>query len=403
MSFTASVISTREWGARPPRQWSGESRPIYIVIHHTATTNPPNDASRGTLDGAKRLARSIQSAHMDGFGWLDSGHNFLNTTGGFLLEGRHGSLDAIKRGRSIRSAHSGTNLGNESPGIENEGTFITYQMNAQQWRSLVDLCASICSATKIDPDNIRGHRDFSPTQCPGDWLYSQLPRLRQEVRQRLGTSLDGILREGSTGPKVRELQQILRAQGFNPGPIDGVFGSMTKAAVISFQRFHGLDPDGLVGSTTWQVLERVSNPPAPTPPPSSSPNPPPEAGVPTRPQAPFVNVKLLDTYKYYRGLPHQTQAVEWLQTQLSLVTLVEFTQKWRNQPSEPFLPLQEGSISPEVKRIQELLQKQGFDPGPADGIFGPKTKAALIAFQRSKGMEANGVVDTITWLVLNVG
>ena len=55
---------------------------------------------------------------MDGFGWADSGQNFLNTTGGFLLEGRQGTLDAIKQGLCVRSAHAGTPKGNESPGIE---------------------------------------------------------------------------------------------------------------------------------------------------------------------------------------------------------------------------------------------------------------------------------------------
>ncbi|HAG83201.1 MAG TPA: N-acetylmuramoyl-L-alanine amidase [Cyanobacteria bacterium UBA12227] len=400
MPFTASVIPTKEWGATPPKQWSAETRPQYIVIHHTASPNPPNDASRGTVAGAKNFARSIQKAHMDGFGWIDSGHNFLNTTGGILLEGRHGSLNAIKRGRCVRSAHAGSDRGNESPGIENEGTFTTYQMNAQQWNSLVDLCASICSSTNIDPENIRGHRDFSPTQCPGNWLYSQLPRLRNEVRQRLGTPRDEILREGSTGAKVKELQQLLKAQGFNPGPIDGIFGSGTTEAVISFQKFHGLEADGLAGPTTWKTLERVSQtqPKPTTGSGSSSGSTSGSTGTPT----PQPNVTLLDTYKFYRGLPHQIQAIEWLQGQVPKAALDQFNQRWRNQPSEPFLPLQEGSVGPEVRKLQQLLQKQGYDPGPADGVFGAKTKAAVIAFQRSKGMQADGVVGSVTWPVLNV-
>ncbi|MEQ9358665.1 MAG: N-acetylmuramoyl-L-alanine amidase [Coleofasciculus chthonoplastes F3-SA18-01] len=406
MAFTASVISTKEWDARPPRQWAGETRPQYIIIHHTATPNPPNDVSRGTLTGAKTFTRSIQTAHVDGFGWIDSGHNFLNTTGGYLLEGRHGSLNAIKRGRSVRSSHAGSNKGNESPGIENEGTFTTYQMNAKQWDSLVELCASICSTTKISPDNIRGHRDFSPTQCPGDWLYNQLPRLRQDVRQRLGTSFIEVLREGDTGPRVKELQQILNAQGFKAGPIDGIFGEGTEDAVISFQKFHGLDADGLVGPATWKVLERVSkSPEPPTDTDSGTPTAPdttPGGSTPLGSQTPFTQVQLLDTYKYYRELPHQTQAIQWLQAQLPQATLVEFSQKWRNQPSDPFLPLQEGSVGPEVKQAQELLQQKGFDPGPADGIYGAKTKAAVIAFQRSKGMTADGIVGAVTWPVLNL-
>jgi hypothetical protein len=102
MPFTARVISTSEWGAKAPKQWPDETVPQYVIIHHTDTPNPPNDISKGTEDGAKRLARSIQNTHMDSFGWNDSGHNFLNTTGGYLRrQTRHscsyqaGSLCAI--------------------------------------------------------------------------------------------------------------------------------------------------------------------------------------------------------------------------------------------------------------------------------------------------------------------
>ncbi len=380
MPFTASVISAKDWGSKPPKQWQPQTRPQYIVIHHTATPNPPNDISRGTLDGAKNFARSIQKAHMDGFGWVDSGHNFLNTTGGYLLEGRQGSLAAIKQGRCVRSAHAGNTTGNESPGIENEGTFNTYQMREQQWESLVELCVSICFSCRIDPDNIKGHRDFSPTQCPGDWLYSQLPRLRSEVRKRLDPSAEDYLREGSTGTKVKELQQLLKAKGFNPGPIDSVFGSGTEQAVISFQRFNGLTADGVVGPTTWKLL-------------TSTPTPKPE---------PPSAVSLLDTYKFYRGLPHQEQAIAWLQGQVSKPVLEQFAQKWRNVPSTPFLPLQEGAVGSEVKQLQQHLQTQGFYSGSDDGVFGAGTKAAVIAFQQSKGIVADGIVGDKTWTTVNL-
>ena len=400
MAFTASVISAKEWGARAPKQWPEETRPQYIVIHHTDMPNPPRDLSRATVDGAKQLARSIQGAHMGEFGWNDSGHNFLNTTGGVLLEGRQGSLNAIKRGRCVRSAHAGSVKGNESPGIENEGNFMTYQMNAKQWESMVELCASICSSCKIDPDNIKGHRDFSPTNCPGNWLYSQLPRLRQDVRKRLGAPIDDYLREGATGAKVKELQERLKALGFNPGPIDSIFGIGTVQAVISFQKYHGLDPDGVVGPTTWKLL-------------TSTPIPKEESRS---------AIDLLDTYLLYRNLPHQNQAIQWLQGQVSKQVLEEFSKRWGNQrsaspspspspspapslspsPSRSFLPLREGAKGAQVKQLQERLQQLGFKPGIPDGDFGPGTKAAVIAFQKSKGLITDGIVGERTWTALNL-
>ncbi|TJX13617.1 LysM peptidoglycan-binding domain-containing protein [Tissierella creatinini] len=62
------------------------------------------------------------------------------------------------------------------------------------------------------------------------------------------------LRRGSTGPKVRELQILLKNQGFDPGPIDGDFGPLTEAAVRNFQRSKGLLVDGIVGIATWTAL-----------------------------------------------------------------------------------------------------------------------------------------------------
>ncbi len=71
------------------------------------------------------------------------------------------------------------------------------------------------------------------------------------------------LREGSRGPAVTDLQNKLKAAGFNPGGVDGVFGPKTKAAVVAFQRAQGITVDGIVGPQTWGKLNRTSGP-APT-------------------------------------------------------------------------------------------------------------------------------------------
>lgn len=78
------------------------------------------------------------------------------------------------------------------------------------------------------------------------------------------------LRFGSQGASVRELQTLLVAHGFNPGPIDGIFGSRTQSAVIAFQRSRGLVQDGIVGVLTWTALGvNCGTPPVFTCPPGS--------------------------------------------------------------------------------------------------------------------------------------
>lgn len=60
-----------------------------------------------------------------------------------------------------------------------------------------------------------------------------------------------LLRYGSEGDQVRQLQQWLGIDD------DGIFGQQTKAAVIAFQKAHGLEVDGIVGPETWGKLEEL--------------------------------------------------------------------------------------------------------------------------------------------------
>ena len=80
-----------------------------------------------------------------------------------------------------------------------------------------------------------------------------------------------VLRSGSRGSAVIELQRRLTASGYSPGAADGVFGSLTDRAVRAFQTTRRLTPDGVVGPQTWAALGSGAAPsrpsPAPTPPP----------------------------------------------------------------------------------------------------------------------------------------
>jgi peptidoglycan hydrolase-like protein with peptidoglycan-binding domain len=62
-----------------------------------------------------------------------------------------------------------------------------------------------------------------------------------------------ILRRGHSGGNVKYLQDILNSYG-NSLQIDGVFDPETEAAVKQFQKSWGLNPDGIVGSKTWNAL-----------------------------------------------------------------------------------------------------------------------------------------------------
>lgn len=57
----------------------------------------------------------------------------------------------------------------------------------------------------------------------------------------------------------------------------------------------------------------------------------------------------------------------------------------------------QGSSGAEVRMLQILLAKNGLEPGPIDGVFGPLTHGAIIRFQMKKGLEVDGIVGKNTW------
>lgn len=164
---------------------------------------------------------------------------------------------------------------------------------AQQYGlSLQDLC----DANRISPTTIiaPGRRLIIPETPvvvaavpqeyivqPGDTLWGiaqklKIPmerlieynRLNDPTRLRVGQKLlltapvpepEGkpagrpILRKGDKGEAVKELQTLLREQGFAV-EVDGVFGRETEKAVKDFQAKHGLVTDGVVGAQTWEAL-----------------------------------------------------------------------------------------------------------------------------------------------------
>ncbi|AAO35211.1 M14 family metallopeptidase [Clostridium tetani] len=65
-----------------------------------------------------------------------------------------------------------------------------------------------------------------------------------------------LLKLGSRGPRVREVQSILKQMGYYRGTVDGIYGSQTEAAVRNFQKNMGLIADGIVGENTYRALGR---------------------------------------------------------------------------------------------------------------------------------------------------
>lgn len=182
------VVSCSEWGAKPPKAAiSYVDAPNKSIFHHTAG-HVPNLSAGETYEEACAYARAIQHFHMapGGLGapkgGLDSGHNFLVTRGGYILEGRHGSLQAVRSGKMVASAHCPGQ--NDQPGVEHEHNgseaMTPIQRSASVW-----LHAWIARCCQIEPASLcQPHRRYYSTSCPGS-LAGGLPALRKEIAAEL--------------------------------------------------------------------------------------------------------------------------------------------------------------------------------------------------------------------------
>lgn len=184
------VYSRAAWGADPPQCTSGYCSVTHLGTHHTAT--PGAYDSSGFSECASNV-RGIQDYHMYTRGWCDIGYNYLVCKHGKVWEGRDGGDD-------VRAAHDGHNCG--SMGVAGLGYFHT-PYNDIPTAALLDVFEELyawkADQKGIDPfgrdyyvgygdymDNIYGHRDVSPTACPGDLFYDDLPGIRAAVDDLIG-------------------------------------------------------------------------------------------------------------------------------------------------------------------------------------------------------------------------
>ena len=83
-----------------------------------------------------------------------------------------------------------------------------------------------------------------------------IKRLQEECNKQ-GFNSYPTLRKGARGNITKLLQEKLVSLGYNTNGVDGIFGSGTEKAVISFQKNNGLVTDGIVGKNTWSKLLNI--------------------------------------------------------------------------------------------------------------------------------------------------
>jgi peptidoglycan hydrolase-like protein with peptidoglycan-binding domain len=96
-------------------------------------------------------------------------------------------------------------------------------------------------------------------------LQNRISVLEEELKRKdqenlsLKEKIAELERMAIRMPTAKEIQIALKNAGFYEGEIDGKIGSKTKEAIIKFQEAKGINPDGVVGSRTWQILSKYLN------------------------------------------------------------------------------------------------------------------------------------------------
>lgn len=199
-----------------------------------------------------------------------------------------------------------------------------------------------------------------------------------------------IAAQGGGSADVLWIQQRLAAVGINPGPLDGLFGAKTKAAVVAFQGARGLVKDGIVGSMTRAALAAAA--------PSSG-----NQGIKD-------GQALLNTVGY--GLtvdgvngPKTIAAVKDFQSKHGLTVDGILGPKTAAAIRAAASPAPSGGGSALIRAAQAKLK--ATYPAYAgrltvDGIDGPATRAAVKEFQRRSGLTADGIIGPATRKALGI-
>jgi hypothetical protein len=156
-----------------------------IVVHHTDSDIRDLNGDLKT-DGQdyEAMMRAIYRFHTFTRGWGDIGYNYVIDPLGNVYEGRYG-------GDRVIGAHAKC-FNNGSLGIAIIGDYQVNKVPEPALNSLINLIALKSRQFGIDPQgsstfrgkdlfNVLGHRDVRPTSCPGDALYSLLPKIRDRA------------------------------------------------------------------------------------------------------------------------------------------------------------------------------------------------------------------------------
>ena len=230
-----------------------------VICHHTAVASTKPMPTLGSLINGRKAEPGLSAVAgpLAQLGLGREGHFYVIAAGRCNHAGE-GRWQGFTNGNANFIGIEAENDGKGEP-------WPPVQIEAY-WRGV----AAILMHEGLDASRCAGHKEYAPTRKPHD-PNLDMNAFRINVAKVMNGSAPlperippfepppeagapagrATLFRGNTGELVFRLQSVL-AIG-----TDGIFGSITEAAVREFQRQHGLTGDGIVGPFTWQALDTL--------------------------------------------------------------------------------------------------------------------------------------------------
>jgi peptidoglycan hydrolase-like protein with peptidoglycan-binding domain len=219
---------------------------------------------------------------------------------------------------------------------------------------------------------------------------------RNRYHEKLATAHASLSAGGLPDLAVRAVQLYLTYHGFDPGKIDGVAGARTRAAITAFATQHDL-PATPANHQDLQAALRDRLTPVPGEMEAVA------SAAPARsPSAPDLRiVQSLLAYLGYDPGPIDGKPGPRTRSAATAFQRSHGAEATGKADGPLFVALKAATRQAfaddqmaDIRLVQRILGAKGFDAGRADGLIGPKTRAAVMAFQQAQGARPTGAVDT---------
>lgn len=297
-----------------------------------------DEATRAALYEAAGITYTAGSSSSSG---ASSSNSSVSSSGGTTLryDMRSDAVLKLQQDLSKLGYYSGTISGHF--GSKTEAAVMSFQ-----------------KANGLSADGIAGSKTLAKIATAlGNSSSSSSSNSSSSNSSSSSAASSSLLKQGTKSEAVRTLQQNLKTLGYYTGSVTGNFGPLTKEAVYSFQKANGLSADGVAGEKT---LAAISS-------------------------------------KLKGGSSSGSSNNSSSSSSSSSNSSSSSTSSLLNTS----ITLQQGTKNDEVLKLQNMLTSLGFYTGNKTGNFGEKTADAVIAYQKSKGLTADGIAGKKTLAAIN--